>query len=315
MPTLGIAMFTNARPDRVAVVLERPRRQASRIVLAVDDRVDPAHDRGYQALADTVIRVPFPGCQERPVAWLVLQCETDWVLHLDGEEVCSAALVDAIPEILTGCSITRGATGGGCNPTRGRTSTSGPGGPTTNCASTGTTTPSSGSQACYTSPSRCSARRANLIAPLYHADLVLTTTEQRRAKAARYDDLRPDLVAPLTRRGFPSAYYLPELRPDTRCAPVPDVDLAATTALVAPPPRRARRRHAKVVATATIGDVHYWWEMRGLEPVDARAGSASSTTRSPASARPAPPSKSRSRTGVASCGVAALSAAPRTSAW
>ena len=45
--------------------------------------------------------------------------------------------------------------------------------------------------------------------PLYHLNLVLTSTEQREASAARYDVLRPGMEAPgggtMNRR-----YYLPE---------------------------------------------------------------------------------------------------------
>ncbi|HEY8547206.1 MAG TPA: hypothetical protein VIL36_19230 [Acidimicrobiales bacterium] len=87
-------------PARVAAVLAPLRAVADEVVVAVDDRVDPATLGPVEALADTVLRFTFAPPVDRPRAWLAAQCTGEWLLSIDGDEVASAALVDALPELV-----------------------------------------------------------------------------------------------------------------------------------------------------------------------------------------------------------------------
>ena len=48
-------------------------------------------------MADRVVRFEFRPPVDRPRAWLAAQCTGDWLLSIDGDEVPSTALVDALP--------------------------------------------------------------------------------------------------------------------------------------------------------------------------------------------------------------------------
>jgi hypothetical protein len=107
--------------------------------------------------------------------------------------------------------------------------------------------------------------------PMYHSDLVVTSYAERLRKCERYEALHPGLTSPMAGVSLNAAYYLPEDRADVSTIDVPPEDRDATRALVAPPSLpRSRRLGRGRWRTATLGDIDYWFERRGLEPEDAR---------------------------------------------
>lgn len=87
-------------PAQVAAALAALRPVADEIVVAADSRVDPGALRAYDGVADRVVRFDFRPPVDRPRAWLAAQCSADWMLSIDGDEVASQALVDALPELV-----------------------------------------------------------------------------------------------------------------------------------------------------------------------------------------------------------------------
>lgn len=73
---------------------------ADEIVVAVDSRVDVALLGAYDPVVDRVVRFDFRPPVDRPRAWLASQCSGDWVLSIDGDEVPSRALVEALPRLV-----------------------------------------------------------------------------------------------------------------------------------------------------------------------------------------------------------------------
>jgi hypothetical protein len=84
----------------VAAALDALRPVADEILVAADSRVDPGALGAYDGVADRVVRFDFRPPVDRPRAWLAAQCSADWMLSIDGDEVASQALVDALPELV-----------------------------------------------------------------------------------------------------------------------------------------------------------------------------------------------------------------------
>jgi hypothetical protein len=97
---LSVTCLTGDRPAGVAHALSLLRDLAAEIIVAVDSRVDPDLLGPLDAVADRVIRFEYEGPPETTRSWLAGQCSQPWMLHVDGDEVVSAALVGAIAEVV-----------------------------------------------------------------------------------------------------------------------------------------------------------------------------------------------------------------------
>jgi hypothetical protein len=68
-------------------------------VIAVDAAGAAAESSELASLADRLYRVSYEPPFERYLPWLHSLCNGDWVLRLDGDEIASAALAEALPEL------------------------------------------------------------------------------------------------------------------------------------------------------------------------------------------------------------------------
>jgi hypothetical protein len=93
MTTLSVCTITDRHPDVVALALAPLRAAATEIVVALDHRAPIDGLDTLRAVADTIVRVEYESPLEVNLAWLHAQCNGDWVLRIDGDEVPSAALV------------------------------------------------------------------------------------------------------------------------------------------------------------------------------------------------------------------------------
>jgi inositol phosphorylceramide mannosyltransferase catalytic subunit len=96
--SLSVCCLTNAPGPRVRAIFEPLREVADEIVIAADASVDEADLAEYRAVADKVPRREV-GFFEPNLAWLHEQCSCDWIFRLDGDEVPSVALVEALPRL------------------------------------------------------------------------------------------------------------------------------------------------------------------------------------------------------------------------
>jgi hypothetical protein len=92
-------------PGQVALALAALRPVADEIVVAADSRVDVDALRAFDGVADRVVRFAFRPPVDRPRAWLATQCAGDWLLSIDGDEVPSRALVDALPGLTAAADV------------------------------------------------------------------------------------------------------------------------------------------------------------------------------------------------------------------
>ena len=88
-------------PAQVARILEYFRPIADEVIVAVDSRVDPAELGPYVGVADRLVRYEFNAHPDRARPWMYAQCSGDWLLSIDGDEVPSGDLTDALPSLLT----------------------------------------------------------------------------------------------------------------------------------------------------------------------------------------------------------------------
>jgi hypothetical protein len=259
-----VCSLTNVSPERVAATLEPLRELDSEVVLAVDDRVDPAWVDGYRRLADRVILVPFPGFFGRIYAWLFAQCSGRWVLQLDADEVPAPGLATEVLATIAEGEVTHawiprrwlyphGETYLAQWPWRpayalrllrnDRLLVRFPGRLHLPVAAIG--------------PTRY------LREPIYHADLVLHDVAARRRKVARYGEALPGLV--IDGRSLNEAYYLPELRDAVRTAPVPARDAPVVSRFLEPAAVRSRlRRRRARVSRASRDAIRATWSRRPL---------------------------------------------------
>jgi hypothetical protein len=103
--TLSVCCMTADPPGQVTLALAALRPVADEIVVAADSRVDTGALRAYDGVADRVVRFEFRPPVDRPRAWLAAQCSGDWLLSIDGDEVPSRALIDALPGLTAAADV------------------------------------------------------------------------------------------------------------------------------------------------------------------------------------------------------------------
>jgi hypothetical protein len=99
-PTLSLCITTNGPADRVRALLDLLRPHVDEIVLAGDRE---GGREALEACADLADRRMVYELERSPIwlaGWIIHQCKGDWVLRLDDDEVPSAALLEALPELL-----------------------------------------------------------------------------------------------------------------------------------------------------------------------------------------------------------------------
>jgi hypothetical protein len=214
------------------------------IVVAVDATGDSCVFDACAGIADRVLRVDSY-MPEAVFGWLLHQCSGDWIFHLDGDEVPSAALLARLPELVAdprpmAVHLTRRwlwpdtrsyiisppwlpdyqvrllRNAPGLWRVHGRR---------------------------HTGAAEVEAGDQKLLdLPIYHADLIVNPRETRELKAERHERDRPGHNAD----GFPvNGMYVPELY-EPAVEPVPDDDRPLIEQVLAGrwrrSPRRPRRR-------------------------------------------------------------------------
>ncbi|HWI06000.1 MAG TPA: hypothetical protein VNT54_00615 [Solirubrobacteraceae bacterium] len=275
-PELTVCCSVNTPPARVAAAFAPLRELGPEIVLAVDDRVDPAWVDGYRQIADRVVLVPFPGNFALMYAWMREQCAGRWILQLDLDEVPAPGLAAEVAETIAAGDVTHAwVPRRWLYPDGDRWLAQWP------------WRPDYALRLLRNDPAllrfpallHCTVRVLGpsryLRAPLYHADLLLTDVAGRARKHVEYERELPGFV--IDGMSLNEVYYLPERRSDLRLAPVPAQDAAAVRAFLgageaAELPAALRRAAPGAVGAATVAEIWRLSEGRtlGADAYDAR---------------------------------------------
>lgn len=263
--TLSVCCLTRGPTARVAAQLGLVRDVADELVVALDTSVDEELAHPLEGVADTLVRYPWADPVDRPVGWVHSLCTGDWILWLDDDEVPSAALLGSVRDVIAEEAVTH------CFLPRrtlwrdaGHALVEPPWTPDFQLRLVRNDSRLVWFPGITHWPIQAIGPHRYLDTPLYHADLLLTTTEQRRAKVRRYETAAPGRRV----AGLPmnDAYFLPEDREPVAVAPVDEPDRETLTRLLALEPWPEPQPPRKPIRVATREEIDAHWH--GAEATD-----------------------------------------------
>ncbi len=282
-PSISFCMTTRGPAARAHALLSLVRPYVDEIVLAVDDRSGAETLDACADLADRRLTFEFVAPPCRLIGWMQHQCTCDWLLRFDDDEIPSRALLDALGELTSDRGPTHyGLTRRWLHPDRRAYLLSPPWQPDHQLRLVRNVTGLWRFTGRMHDPAIVLGERRLVDLPIYHADLLLLSADERRAKAERYERLRPGHRA----EGVSvNAIYVPEDRAGLVSAPVPPEDAELLERVLdAPAPPPATGRGAPVVhataadvdrfnTTRTVPQSAYGARLRFVRPVTSlRAG-------------------------------------------
>ena len=105
-PSVSFCCLSGGPPARTAALVALVRPAVDEVVIALDERLDPAALGHLPELCDELVRYPYAEPVERAFAWLHGLCGSDWVLRLDDDEVPSLALLKRLQEVVAEPELT-----------------------------------------------------------------------------------------------------------------------------------------------------------------------------------------------------------------
>jgi hypothetical protein len=216
--TLSVCCIANSPGPFLRAALSPLREIADEVLLAVGGRLRENDLMYYGEIADRVFSIEFEFI-ERHLPWLYAQCRGDWILRLDGDEVPTTEMV---AEVLSARDDRRLSSvvfaRRNLFPTVESFIAQAPWYPDFQVRMARNDGSLRFSGLLHSGSERTLPARM-IEAPMYHLPFLLSSVEQRRARAARYERLRPDLLAPT---GLPAnEMLLPESMPSLVTASVP----------------------------------------------------------------------------------------------
>ena len=97
---LSVCCLCDDNGARAAAALKPLRAVAGEVIVAVREGMPPDELAAVAAVADRLERIAPLGWAAQAWSWLHRQCSGDWILRLDGDELCSPALLAALPSLL-----------------------------------------------------------------------------------------------------------------------------------------------------------------------------------------------------------------------
>ena len=267
-PTISVLCPTAHAGPIVAEALGSLRAAVDEIIVAADSRVGASDLGHYAQVADVLLRYEHCGAN-RHWPWLAEQARGDWLLLLDGDELASAALTAALPDLVADRRIRQYSLPiHWVWPDPGSRLIGEPWGTDRRLR-------------LVRNDGRLAfgARKHMLVEPdgpfrsfdelpTYHIDLLLPDRARREAKVARYD---AELFGLLTPQGEPfnEAFYFPEasLR-DHETLPLPTDDAGLVRRVLGARHDPAHERDPACVALHSQADVA-WRAPRAQLPADA----------------------------------------------
>jgi hypothetical protein len=250
--SLSVFMMTAGPGPRVAALLGALRPAADEILVALDDRADPAVRRDLATVADRIVLYPFAEPVDRPLPWLFDQCRCDWALALDDDEIPSVELIESLPALCADRGVTHyWLPRKWLYPDSSTYLDEAPWRPDYQPRLVRTDPRFVRFSAEFHRPMVVSGPGRYPQLPLWHADPLLRSFDQRLAKSRHYERARPAMRVGAYALNF--AFYLPENRENLQLEPVPaDERALIDSVLGADAPRGADTAEVANVTRAEI---------------------------------------------------------------
>jgi len=263
--------MVSAPPARVAAMLAPLRVLRPEVVLVIDDRLDQSFDADFRRLGDRVVRAPFLGAVSRAFGWLISQCSGEWVLRLDDDEVPSSGLAAELEECICGDPpITHAwVPRRWLYPDRASVLAQWPWRPDHQMRLHRNDPALLGFPGRLHEVVTVLGPCVYLREPIYHADLLFETFEERMQKARRYEAIRPGLT--IDGISVNEAYYLPERLESVRTEPVPAADASPVRRLLEHGANVRWRRRRAALTRVQPAEIDALWECREPGPDAYRA--------------------------------------------
>ena len=236
--SLSVCCLTGGRfLPRLAAILRLLRPVADEIVVGLDERArDSAALLG--GVADRILLFSHVEPSDRPIAWLVRACAGDWVFNIDDDEVPSTELVQELRALVQRSDITHCWVARRWLHPEVSTFLAQP--PWSNenqlrLFRSDERTLRFTDQ--FHRPVVCTGPARYIDAPVWHLDTALTTREERRRKALRYEEARRGMrIGPFSHN---TGLYVPELHGELELGSVPRRELARIKEVLLAPAHRA----------------------------------------------------------------------------
>jgi hypothetical protein len=216
--TLSVCCIANSTGPFLRAALSPLREIADEVVIAVGGPVPEEDLRYYGEIADQLFSIEFEFI-ERHLAWLHAQCRGDWILRLDGDEIPTSEM---IAEVLTSRDDRRLSSvlfaRRNLFPTVESYIVQEPWYPDFQVRMVRNDGSLRFAGLMHSATERTLPARM-VEAPMYHLPFILGGIEDRRARAARYEQLRPGMLAPTELPA--NDMLLPESLPPPLTASVP----------------------------------------------------------------------------------------------
>jgi hypothetical protein len=263
MKSLSVCCFTNEPPARIAALLDLLRPVADEIVLAVDAASAAAEAPELAAVADHVYRIRYEPPPERHLAWIHSRCSGDWIFRIDGDEVPSPALVDALPALVAARDVLQyPIPRRWLFPDAEHWLAAEPWAPDYQIRLVRNDPATLRFRGTLHSSAEPVLPARYLEEPIYHLALLTSTQAEREDRVRRYEHL-PTNESPVEN----AAFYLPERRDDLQVAEVPADDRAAIERVLAGShAARPAPENARPPIDVKASEIDALWELREVPP-------------------------------------------------
>jgi hypothetical protein len=228
--TVSFAVTSRGPATRVRALLERVRPHVDEVVLAVDGSGDTAALEACADLADRCLTFELNDSPARLIGWIQHQCSGDWILRLDDDEVPSDALLEALPALAGDPHpLVYHLRRHWVYPLPDRFLASRPWSVDYQARLIRNLPGAWTFDGAVHTVGAVEGEQRFIDAPLYHCDLLVTSTAARRGKRVRYESEWPGVA--LGGIGT-NDMYVPEEAGPLESAPVPAEDAAAIRAVI-----------------------------------------------------------------------------------
>jgi hypothetical protein len=256
--SLSVACLSSGRdPQRLAAILALFVPIADEIVVAVEEPRAVDTHAAVAGIADLVLSFPPTHPSDRPIPWLFGSCRCEWIFNVDDDEIPSPRLLEMLPAAVARDDITHAwVARRWLYPTTATYLDEAPWNTEFQLRLLLADPRFTQFSDVFHRPVVAQGPGVYVDGVLWHLDTATNPLSRRRSKAEAYELERPGMR--IGGRSHNHAFYVPELTPEPRIAPVPPDEHAAIERVLSGGGRHERHDPPRLLV-ATAADVDAVW--------------------------------------------------------